>query len=439
MSNDLNTISGVLAEAVDKLEANLNSMGVYATYDPSEGYLELLDEILNIAPSVGGINLSTAISLTNTPSVVKAHDTVLLSATVHADYDDKSQANIDMNGYLQGATVSFYDGNTLLGTGVTGADGVATFTVTDISYGSHSFKAEYDGTGTSYDSAVSSVLNVTAEHDYSLEFGQDSYTASGGSCNVTVTLLDNGVPVAGETVSLTGSDSSLYSGITNQNGIASLSISGLSGIVTYIFTATYGTATATTEIIVQNYLFYDACDSADGLSNYATPIGINQTITTNYTQYDSTENAYWIRTDGDWGLIPIPPLDGQDNFKITAKFKMKGGTYLDRGGLGLLKENTTNPYWVWRIQGDGWSGYCKKEGSSEPDTRIVNLNGANSKYFTMELTVQGNTHTCEIYDGSSLLGALTDYFSVENPVYGLFVCCGSSYGCYVKEIKAEPI
>lgn len=164
MSNDLNTISGVLAEAVDKLEANLNSMGVYATYDPSEGYLELLDEILNIAPSVGGINLSTAISLTNTPSVVKAHDTVLLSATVHADYDDKSQANIDMNGYLQGATVSFYDGNTLLGTGVTGADGVATFTVTDISYGSHSFKAEYDGTGTSYDSAVSSVLNVTAEH-----------------------------------------------------------------------------------------------------------------------------------------------------------------------------------------------------------------------------------------------------------------------------------
>ena len=436
MTNDLNTITGVLAEAVDKLEANLNSMGVYATYDPTEGYLALLDEILNIAPSVGGINLSTAISLTNTPSVVKAHDTVLLSATVHADYDDRSQANIDMNGYLQGATVSFYDGNTLLGTGVTGADGVATFTVTDISYGSHSFKAEYDGTGTSYDSAVSSVLNVTAEHDYSLEFGQDTYTASAGSCNVTVTLLDNGVPVVGETVSLTGSDSSLYSGITNSQGIATFNLTGLTSSATW--TCSYSNVSDTCTVTVQSYLFYDDCSSSSRLSEYGSSVSLTNNRTSTLT-YDSTENAYLFErsTSGDCFTGFALPLPQTDNIKISLKVKLRNTSAYCQ--MGLWEQSSSSTYELIRLRGDRIADAFKNDSNSSivSYTNVANFTTA---YYTLEISYTGSTRIINIYDNDGNLlktGTFTSQTYTNPTIY--LAHNNNSNGAYIKEIIAEPI
>ena len=59
----------------------------------------------------------------------------------------------------------------------------------------------------------------------------------------------------------------------------------------------------------------------------------------------------------------------------------------------------------------------------------------------MELIKQGSTITCKLYaqDDTTVLGTKTITDTIDTPVMGLYLCCGSSYGCYVKEIKAEAL
>lgn len=80
-------------------------------------------------------------------------------------------------------------------------------------------------------------------HSYALSWSSASYTATGGSCTITCTLTDNGSPVSGATVSVSGSDGSLYSGITNSSGVATFTVSSNnSGNITY--TGSYGNVSA---------------------------------------------------------------------------------------------------------------------------------------------------------------------------------------------------
>jgi len=80
-------------------------------------------------------------------------------------------------------------------------------------------------------------------HNYSISFGQSSYTATGGACTISCTLLDNGSPVSGATVTVTGSDSSLYTSITNSLGVAVFNVTyANSGNINY--TANYMDTTA---------------------------------------------------------------------------------------------------------------------------------------------------------------------------------------------------
>ena len=61
-------------------------------------------------------------------------------------------------------------------------------------------------------------------HSYALAFSSASYqTDSSGDVTVSVTLTDNGVAVSGQTVSFSDG-SSLYTGITNSNGVASVTV-----------------------------------------------------------------------------------------------------------------------------------------------------------------------------------------------------------------------
>jgi len=85
-------------------------------------------------------------------------------------------------------------------------------------------------------------------HNYSIAFGQSSYTATGGACTISCTLLDNGSPVSGATVTVTGSDSSLYSSITNQSGVAVFNLTNLTTTITC--TCTYANVSATCTVIV---------------------------------------------------------------------------------------------------------------------------------------------------------------------------------------------
>ena len=69
------------------------------------------------------------------------------------------------------------------------------------------------------------ILTIPAGSCYHIEFSEDSYTAVGGSATLEIFLQENYAPKVGATVSVVGSDSSLYSGITDSSGVATVTVS----------------------------------------------------------------------------------------------------------------------------------------------------------------------------------------------------------------------
>ena len=158
MTNDLTTISGSLQQAIDDLETNLALMGVDATYDSTTGLMGLVDEILNIEASIGGLELVTSISC-ECDEYVGVNEQFSIVGVLQADKDDTSQVNVDLEGYLKGATVKIYNGNTLLGTTITGNKGQYSFNYTHNIGGVLSLKAVFEGTD-DYNSCNSGYVSV---------------------------------------------------------------------------------------------------------------------------------------------------------------------------------------------------------------------------------------------------------------------------------------
>ena len=109
------------------------------------------------------------------------------------------------------------------------------------------------------------VLDIqTGGSCYHIEFSEDSYTAVGGAVTLECIVQQNYAPLPNVTVSLTDG-SSVYSSITNNNGVASFSLTGLASGTTTA-TATWSTLTATCTIT--NLLFYDKATTGEANSNY---------------------------------------------------------------------------------------------------------------------------------------------------------------------------
>ena len=167
LTNDRSTLQGSLYECKDQLISELADKGVTATYAPSTGLLGLIHKISDIAPSVGGITPVVTIDISKTPSgTIYAGDTVIIECKVNADYDDESITDIDLHGYLQGATLTIKNNGTTLGTAVSDSTGIATYTISNIASGSYSITAHFDGTGTDYESATSTALTFTVQEGW---------------------------------------------------------------------------------------------------------------------------------------------------------------------------------------------------------------------------------------------------------------------------------
>ena len=439
MVNDVNTLNGALTELGETLATNLQSMGVTAS--ANDGLTTLANKITSIAPSVGGITLTTSITMSKTPNTVYNGDNVLLSATVHADYDDTSTSDVDLNGYLQGATVTFKNGNTVLGTGVTGNDGVATYTLSNVSVGSYNITASFDGTGTDYDSCTGS-LAFTVEHNYSLEFSQSEYVAENGSATLECSLLDNGFVVSGETVSLTGSDGSQYTSITNTNGVATFTVSVT---VETSFSASYQTSTANCSVVT--YYFLDNC-SSDNTSQY-TDVTINSSSNSILKSYNSTENAYKVYgTGGDrFRALLIPNIRGKDNIKISIRVKLTNTSAYNQLFIGVSDSITQTSSVVTldfcRIRGDNLSDYLHNSSGNEVSGSSASTNVAN-KYVTLVMEKTGTTITMKVYDTDETTLLRTYTYSSANNYTNPYYWFGmntryTSDIKYIKEIKAEPL
>ena len=193
---------------------------------------------------------------------------------------------------------------------------------------------------------------------------------------------------------------------------------------------------------VQTLLFYDACNTTYDSSKYGTIIALSTTSQTNYTAYNSSENAYRVRADGDWGLLPIPALDDKDNYKLSAYFKPCGSNnHLYRGGFGFITEGTKHPFYHVRLQGNKDFTYARFQSGSEYDKQnTANINISN--YHRIEVIKQGSNYTFNLYDtdDTTILVTYNKTFTLSSTIKaGLYLCCGTSYGCYVKEIKAEAL
>lgn len=100
---------------------------------------------------------------------------------------------------------------------------------------------------------VTITVSDAPTHDYAIEFDESSYNTCNGSCTITATLTDNNNPVSGETVTLTGTGSSITA-TTDNNGIATFNLSNISEnkILTVTFDEVSDTATLTYNLATLN-------------------------------------------------------------------------------------------------------------------------------------------------------------------------------------------
>ena len=307
---------------------------------------------------------------------------------------------------------------------------------------SHS-SSDYDLSGCSIeastdtvDGAIVPVLVLTPEtHTYSIAFSSSSYTASGGSAEVSVTLLEDGVAMSGATVTFTGGTSTV-TGTTNSSGVATATVSVTE---TSTITATYGSATDTCTVTVQTYLFYDECNSSEGLSNYGT--ARNSRTSTSYSaSLTLTDNSYYTvtqSTNNANGHIPITPLTGKEDIKITME------TYTPSGGntgIGLTIWNSTSARLFMGIQDSGKLHRVSLINGQTVDTDITQLN-AYSKWIKHEYTIDetNNSFVLKLYEGETLLYTYTDTLKLSidsNTVYAI----GRQWytgSARIRNIKAE--
>lgn len=370
----------------------------------------------------GGIS----IALVSSSSTCNVGDNVLLTATV-----------LDDNAPVEAAEVTFKVGETVLGTDETDANGVATYTYATSSAGSLSFSA-------SYQTSTSNSVSVSVNHSYSLSFSQSTYTASGGSATLEMTLLEDNVAKSGASITVTGTDSSTYTATTNSSGVASFSVMGISAST--VFTATYQGATATCTVTVQSYLFYDIPNS-DRSSEY-TNASIQTSSKTNYLPLTYNSNGYYIikatSNEGNHYAKWITALDGLDNIRFSCEVSTNSFSGTNRFGIII---GDANDYKSERYQISNKTLEHLKQSGTETVIDSHTLSLTANAWYKMEYIVQGTSFTFTISDmNDTVLYTNTGTFnssvitSSTTKQYGLYYLnYGSSYQKMFRNIKAESL
>ena len=241
-------------------------------------------------------------------------------------------------------------------------------------------------------------LESNSVHDYSIAFGSSTYNAIAGSCTVTVTLLDDGVAVSGATISVTGSDSSLYTGITNSSGIASITLRNISSTTT--FTASFSGVSATCTVSTITYFFNDDA-SSDNTSNYGNSTALRNNGTNTFT-WDS--NGYYVLTNtkaNSESMRSITPLTGKTSFTLEFDAYCTATNY---GSTGFIIYKDSNN---WEKLSDDcntnkdiWEAYNRNGTFTETRRSYTSAYGqvTNNKWMHHKYTISGTTFRVVITD-----------------------------------------
>ena len=186
-----------------------------------------------LSQTVNTVSTSTAVVSSLNPSTY--NQSVTFTATVSSNGNPITLGS--------GETVTFKDGTTTLGTGTLNASGVATYSTSTLSGGSHSITAVYGG-DTNYATSTSGALSQTVNQASTSTSVVSSLNPStyGQSITFTATVSSNGNPITsgtGDTVTFKDGANTLGTGTLNASGTATYSTSTLSGAA-HSITAVYG-------------------------------------------------------------------------------------------------------------------------------------------------------------------------------------------------------
>ena len=198
MTNDITTLNGALMELGELMATNLSNKGV--TADAEDGLTTLANKILDVTPFVSGLDISTTLSIT-TPYVTNhIYSTVVFTTQLQCFFDDLSETDVDLSGYLEGAVIKFYNGNTLLGSSITNSNGIATFNYIPERVGNNVIHAVFEGT-TNYSPSTSIDFAITVVNEVLLT-ADKNIIQSGEVVTFTATTpdIENGGVIAGQTV-----------------------------------------------------------------------------------------------------------------------------------------------------------------------------------------------------------------------------------------------
>ena len=301
------------------------------------------------------------------------------------------------------------------------------------------------GVSASYDSStgllglIGKISEIqTGGSCYNIEFSQSEYTAVGGAVVLECTLQQNYQVLSGATVTLTDG-SSVYSSITNSQGIATFNLTGLSATATW--TCSYSNVSDTCNVIVMNYLIYDDASTDNSSTLFGSSISLRNSGT-NSVSYTSSTPCYVLKNtrSSSESLRPYTALDGYTgSFKLTVRSKCTSSSacpislyyYLDSNNWGGVKDEHAN-IWV----------------SSKTNGSFTESNKGGTNHLSSELTDEF------IYDSTSNTLTINRYYdgAIEHtqvmniPVtltssvkWGTTLSWDNNATCEVYEIIAEPI
>ena len=361
------------------LADNLKSMGV-SSVNETDGLTTLINAVLNIEPSIGGLDLDTSLVITTTQEIIGLGESIILTSTLRASYDDTTVVDVDLSGVLTGATVKFYNGTTLLGTAITDLNGIARYTYTPSQLGNFTFHAVFEGTE-NFTNCNSNNVNVTVINTpTSLVLEADKSILShydNDNCNLTATLYDNNnTPMEGLSVVFKTGDIVLAT-ITTDSG----------GVATYTYNSQgVGDVTITAECmnLVQTYsiedcIYYNSSEVTRTTKNGSTIYDNNMSVALPSNCEISFD--FWSNNSNSTGehrffLLPKSQFSTgttQPEFALFAD--QKGGNI---GSLGKRDHNLTNAIYAnFELTGSTWHTVKWVKYSTSVD-------------FYMDTTLKGN-------------------------------------------------
>lgn len=416
MTNDLNTLNGSLQQMIDELEENLQLMGVDAEYDPVTGIRGLIAQITDIEASIGGIDVVTNLSVNLSETSVIYGGSIVISGVLEADKDDTSSTNVDLEGYLKGATIKIYHGDSLVGTAITNQDGEYSYNYENISIaGTNNVYAVFEGTD-NYETCTSENMSLTVGHNISLASNKQilSYTDS-DDCTIIATYTGG----SGATVQLYDEHDKLVTTMTDEGD----------GTYTYEYVSQgYGDRTfyAKTESLqsetysISDIIKYDDC-STDKTSNYTE--GSNATFT-----FDTDHYVMSTTTDD---IVEV--LNGVDNvqFEVLLKHNTNvGGIQIrqdpsnaQNGAVGLYNNASNTTY----LALFPWQNITSRNNLTNNNDYYRYILTINSSSITATIETESGT---PIFSGNTTKSLSAKHFCIFNV---------GSNTLNIKEIKIKPL